>query len=188
MDLLTIEVNPALLQPLEIDCNITYQLDTNLFIGDPNQPTLMLPWQLETGERSTSPQDEITWEQAELVDILESVEDVAEQLQAEDDLDFVESLLNDASSTSTDTDDFIVYTTGTDDNSIQVLSSLPPTSDIDRKIPLVVSDCKVYEHKQLQPQVFEQIHNMRDISNELEYITCNEYRIFQKSFGDFCNI
>ena len=61
-------------QPLEIDCSMTYCLDHDLFVGDMRQPALLLPWQLntlDTPDSSSSPwKQQLTWEQAEIVDII----------------------------------------------------------------------------------------------------------------------
>jgi hypothetical protein len=45
----------------------------NLFVGDPEQPALMLPWELEridVGRFSSPWQHELTWEQREIVEII----------------------------------------------------------------------------------------------------------------------
>jgi len=59
-------------QPLDVDCSVTYSLDMNLFVGDANQPALILPEQLEWMDecRSSPWVEQLTWEQREIVDII----------------------------------------------------------------------------------------------------------------------
>ena len=74
-------------QPLSIDCSMTYSLDMNLFVGDVNQPALMLPWQQQSADQEYTSlpwqqqsadqeytslpwQQQLTWEQTEIVDII----------------------------------------------------------------------------------------------------------------------
>ena len=52
---------------------MTYSLDMNLFVGDVNQPALMLPWQQQSADQEYTSlpwQQQLTWEQTEIVDII----------------------------------------------------------------------------------------------------------------------
>ena len=60
-------------QPLSIDCSMTYSLDMNLFVGDVNQPALMLPWQQQSADQEYTSlpwKQQLTREQTEMLDII----------------------------------------------------------------------------------------------------------------------
>ena len=68
-----IDCSTDIYQPLSIDCSMTYSLDMNLFVGDANQPALMLPWQQQSTDQEYTSlpwQQQLTWEQTEMVDII----------------------------------------------------------------------------------------------------------------------
>ena len=70
---LDIDCSTDIYQPLSIDCSMTYSLDMNLFVGDVNQPALMLPWQQQSADQeyiSLPWQQQLTQEQTEMVDII----------------------------------------------------------------------------------------------------------------------
>ena len=167
MDFLVVSVEPVVLRPLEIDCSTTYSIDKNLFIGDPAENALVFPWQIVSSEsRYAMPlQYELTWEQIELVDIIQSLEDETYQHCACDS-DLAELFLRESTTSTSDIDDDLAISRDSDLTDHNPLSSMESTILAESPVPHGRTECEMTSNNNWLLKEFECLFCGKEASSD----------------------